>query len=181
MTRVLRSVRHFCVAAAALALAGCGYAVSQAPVVADPTPPEFVMKPTLLQQGTIVGRITGEAKGAKNRGALAQRKGAARGDVATNEYVNLADYKIVVHANGATLKDLVEDVVAEAAPHVGEWTVKWKLKRENEGILDEQFSLDTETTFGRFADYVSDFVLNYRGFRLKFEMFEAERVMVISD
>jgi hypothetical protein len=71
--------------------------------------------------------------------------------------------------------------MTKAEPFVGPWQVKWKLGHENMDVLNERFSLDAETTFISFADYISDFLRKYRGFSVDFKIFEEERVLVITD
>ncbi len=98
-----------------------------------------------------------------------------------HRWVDLRQFQLVLHVDNMTMADLVTHALEQARPYVGPWDVKWKLKRENEDILYERFSLDVETSFESFAGYLSDFVNTYRGFPLVFQVFEAERLLVISD
>jgi hypothetical protein len=97
------------------------------------------------------------------------------------KWVHLKDYHVVVHEDGTKLRDIMKKVMTKAEPFVGPWQVKWKLKKENADVLNERFSLDAETTFVAFADYISDFLRRYRGFSIDFRIFEEERILVITD
>ena len=88
---------------------------------------------------------------------------------------------MVVHVENKKLEDILKDLLTKAEPYVGPWEIKWKLKKGNMDILRERFSLDAETTFETFASYLSSYVSRYRGFGLSFNLFEAERVLVITD
>ena len=98
-----------------------------------------------------------------------------------HQWQDLAGLKVNVHVDSKPLDKLIEDAVAELEPYAGPWEVKWKLKKNNKDVLKEEFSLDAETTFDEFASYISDFMVNHRGFKLKFVMFEQERILVVSD
>ena len=97
------------------------------------------------------------------------------------DWVNIRDYHVVVHENNETLDKIFKNIITRAEPFVGPWEVKWKLKAKNKDILDERFSLDAETTFEEFANYLAQYMFNTRNVPLTFNMFDAERVLVISD
>ena len=96
-------------------------------------------------------------------------------------WVELPRYHVVVHEDGRGLNDIMVDVLKRAEPYVGPWKIKWKLKKEHQDVLTEKFSLDAETTFESFVSYLSNYMQSYRGFGLTFNIFEAERVVVVTD
>lgn len=97
------------------------------------------------------------------------------------DWVNIRDYHVVIHEDNQTLEHIVRQLLARAEPFVGPWEIKWKLSHEHKEIKQERFSLDAETTFEDFANYLAGYMFNTRGVPLNFEMFDAERVLVISD
>lgn len=97
------------------------------------------------------------------------------------DWVDLRKYRVVLHEDSRTLESILEKLMDEAEPYVGPWTLKWKISRENSDILAERFSLDAETTFADFVTYISQYILNERGVKLSFNLFDAERILVISD
>jgi hypothetical protein len=98
-----------------------------------------------------------------------------------HDWIDLRKYRVVLHEDGRTLPQMVGDVVARAEPYTGPWEVKWKVSRENHDLLTEKFSLDTETTFEEFVNYLANYMVNERGVKLSFSLFDSERVLVISD
>lgn len=97
------------------------------------------------------------------------------------DWVSLGSYSLVVHEDNKPLDHIIRDAVRKAEPFVGPWKIKWKLKKGHMDILDERFSLDAETTFNAFANYISNFMRSHRGFELTFNLFEEDRVLVITD
>lgn len=100
---------------------------------------------------------------------------------AADQQVPLASYRVTVHDENMPLRLIVQNMMIDAAPYVGPWSVEWKISTEYRDILDEKFSLNAETTFGKFVDYLSGYILNYRGIKLTFQTFDKERIIVISD
>lgn len=146
---------------------------------------KFLMRPVLQPARIFMRRIEDPAVVAEretNRTlALAGKANRAITPLPPHQWIDLADYKVSVHAENQPLQLMVENIVKEAEPFTGPWKVEWKLHKDNTGILDERFSLNTETTFVEFSAYLSDFMMNYRGFGLKFSLFKHERVLVISE
>ncbi|PIZ30669.1 MAG: hypothetical protein COY40_04130 [Alphaproteobacteria bacterium CG_4_10_14_0_8_um_filter_53_9] len=97
------------------------------------------------------------------------------------DWIDLKRYRVVLHEDSRSLQSIMAKIVNEAEPYTGPWEVKWKISRENEDILSEKFSLDAETTFGEFVTYLSQYIMNERGLKLSFNLFDAERILVISD
>ncbi len=100
---------------------------------------------------------------------------------ARNDLMNLRDYKVVVHEDGQTLPDILGKIIKRAEPFTGTWQLKWKVSAENSDLLTEKFSLDAETTFGEFVSYLAQYLLNDRGVKLSFSLFDRERVVLVSD
>ena len=97
------------------------------------------------------------------------------------DLMNIRDYKVVVHADNQTLPEMMAEIMNRAEPFAGPWQVRWKLKPENQDLLTEKFSLDAETTFAEFVGYLAQFMVNDRGVKLSFSLFDRERVMLVSD
>ena len=98
-----------------------------------------------------------------------------------NDLMDIRQYRVVVHEDQQTLPDIVGKILARAAPFAGPWEVKWKISEENKDILTEKFSLDAETTFDDFVSYLAQYLLNDRGVKVTFSLFDRERVMLVSD
>lgn len=146
---------------------------------------KFLMRPVLQPARIFMRRIEDPALTAER---ATHRQLAAAGKtpravkaLPPHQWIDLADYKVSVHAENQPLQLMVENILQEAEPFTGPWKVEWKLNPDNTSILDERFSLNTETTFAEFSAYLSNFVLNYRGFELKFSVFKHERILVISE
>jgi hypothetical protein len=136
--------------------------------------PEFYMRPTVLEKTSIFMRRTADKQG---RPGIGRGAAGIRGN--SIQWVPLSDYRVVVHVENMPLDRILTDVLAEAEPYVGPWTIKWSLPREFEDIVLERFSLNAETTFNQFTAYIRDYILNYRGVNITFELYEAERIMVV--
>jgi hypothetical protein len=97
------------------------------------------------------------------------------------DWINVRRYHVIVHEDNKTLDQMLREILAQAEPFVGPWELKWKLSKENEDIKLQRFSLDAETTFEEFANYLAQYMFNTRGVPVTFNLFDGERVMVISD
>jgi hypothetical protein len=97
------------------------------------------------------------------------------------DLMNIRQYRVVVHEDQQTIPDMLNKIVSRAAPFAGEWEIKWKISEENKDILTEKFSLDAETTFEDFVSYLAQYLLNDRGVKISFSLFDRERVMLVSD
>lgn len=164
--------RHILAMGALLALYGCAYNHTPPPAPDHTAHTSFDMRPSVLQKGTIFMRPTHPA-------TTPNARRVAMGD--PTQWVDIKDVRVVLHADNSTLESLMTHLMTQTQPHVGPWQVQWRLQKSNLDILDEPFSLNTETTFGELVSYIADFMLNYRGIRLKFEMFNTERILVITD
>jgi hypothetical protein len=97
------------------------------------------------------------------------------------DWMDIRQYKVVVHEDDQTLENLLGRVLKHAEPFTGPWQVRWKVSESNRDILTEKFSLDAETSFEEFVSYLAQYVVNDRGVKLTFSLFDNERIMVISD
>lgn len=97
------------------------------------------------------------------------------------DWIDLRKYHVVMHEDGKTLEELMTQVLSSAEPFTGPWHIKWKLSEENRDLLQEQFSLDVETSFDQFVSYLAQYMVNDRGIKMTFSLFDADRVIVISD
>jgi hypothetical protein len=98
-----------------------------------------------------------------------------------SSWMDIRQYKVVVHQDNQTIGQMLNEVVAAAEPFAGPWQIKWRLSEDNKTIMNEKFSLDAETNFDEFLSYLSQYVMNDRGVKLSFSLFDTERVIVISD
>lgn len=145
---------------------------------------KFLMRPVLQPARIFMRRVEDPAAVAEReagKGLFGAQTARVKTALPPHEWIDLADYKVSIHAENQPMQLMVENIIKEAEPFTGPWKVEWKLNSENVDILDERFSLNTETTFAEFSAYLSDFVLNYRGFALKFSLFKHDRVLVISE
>jgi len=97
------------------------------------------------------------------------------------ENVPLEEIKLVIDVENATLRQVVMDVVAQAAHYSGPWRVKWRLKPENLDLLDEQVNLTAEAPFGEFFGLLSERVKNLTGTQLFVTVFGGARVILVAD
>ena len=97
------------------------------------------------------------------------------------DWMDIRQYKVVVHEDDQTLENLFSKVLKRAEPFAGPWQVRWKVSDQNREVLTEKFSLDAETNFEEFVSYLAQYVVNDRGVKLTFSLFDNERIIVISD
>jgi len=95
--------------------------------------------------------------------------------------VPLENIRLVVDVDNATLRQIVTDVVSQAAHYSGPWRVKWRLKPENLGLLDERVNLNAEAPLGEFFGFLSERVKNLTGTQLFVTVFAGSRVILLSD
>lgn len=98
-----------------------------------------------------------------------------------SNWIDIRKYRVVVHEDGKTLEEMLGGVLAKAQPFTGPWQVKWKISEENKDILQERFSLDVETSFDEFVGYLAQYMVNDRGIKITFSLFDADRIIVVSD
>lgn len=98
-----------------------------------------------------------------------------------NDYLPLENLKINVGFNNTPIRDVLVQVMEQAAPAVGPWKVDWRLKEANRRILDERVKLNAETNFEDFIAYFTDRINNMTGVELFVSVFKNARTIVISD
>ena len=97
------------------------------------------------------------------------------------DWMDLRQYRVAVHTDNLTLPEMLDSILKQAKPYTGPWQVRWKLTSDNQDLLKETFSLDAETTFEEFINYLAQYIMNDRGVKLGFALFDRERLIVISD
>ena len=166
----------FCVALASLVgwVPAMATAPTASPAWANPNPahatPPPLQHPRVLQPGRVLVQV-GEVPGLVARPAMAP----------ASQWVPLADVQLVLHEQNQRLADLVNLALQKAQTYSGPWQVEWRLQKTNLDLMDEPLSLSAETTFGDFINRVADFVQNERGITLAFNLFNTERLLVITD
>lgn len=97
------------------------------------------------------------------------------------DWMDLRQYKVVVHEDDQTLEELLGKVLKRSEPFTGPWQIRWKISEANKDVMKEKFSLDAETTFEEFVSYLAQYMVNDRGVKLSFSLFDNERIIVVSD
>ena len=151
-------------------------AASPAAGAAGPAQPAAIVLPAENRPVQAAG-FNAEAQPA----APASRIAVAPTHFTRRDWLDLRDYRVVVHEDGRRFQDLMEDIIRKAEPYTGPWQIRWKINPENADVLNERFSLDAETRFETFINYLAQYMVNDRGLQLTFSLFDSERVMVISD
>lgn len=95
--------------------------------------------------------------------------------------VALGHIHVTVDVEDVTLRDVVNEIVGQAAQHSGAWTVKWRLKPENAAIPDEKVNLTAESNFDDFVARLTERVRNMTGVGLYVTAYEGARVILITD
>ena len=137
-----------------------------------PRAPTAVLSASVLEPGRIFLRPATDL-------ALALPPSPPKLDPAA--WVPLADVRLVLHVSNLRLEEMLAQALGQTAPYTGPWRVEWRLKATNEDLRDELISLSAETTFGDFINHVADFIRNERGVNLAFNLFNAERLLVVTD
>jgi hypothetical protein len=94
---------------------------------------------------------------------------------------DLEKLKLVVSLENVRLEDALAKVFEKVAEKTGPWDVKWRLKRENQAIMEQHVNLVAESSFGDFVAYLTDRVKNMTGVQLFVTVFDGARVVVVSD
>ncbi len=97
------------------------------------------------------------------------------------DWMDIRQYKVVVHQDDQTLEEMLAGILKHAEPFTGPWQIRWKISEPNKDLLTEKFSLDAEAPFEEFVSYLAQYIVNDRGVKLSVSLFDAERVIVISD
>lgn len=112
---------------------------------------------------------------------VAEKFNAEEALLQATENVDLKNIRLAVDSDNITLEELINDIITKAEEHTGPWKVKWRLKPENEHILNQRVNLIAEGTFGEFTYHLTDRIKNMTGTQLFLSHFDAARVIVISD
>ncbi len=97
------------------------------------------------------------------------------------DLIPLGSVNIAVNVENKSLKDIVKGIVKKAEKEAGHWDVKWRLRPENEHVLEARVNLTAETNFESFMDHLLDRVNNMTGIQLGVSVFEMSRIIIISD
>lgn len=97
------------------------------------------------------------------------------------DWVDIEKAQVVLHTDKAALEDILSLVMRQVATQSGPWDLSFEISKENKDLLLQPFSLNTETTFGEFVSYISEYLMNYRGVALKFHLFKKTRILVVTD
>jgi hypothetical protein len=95
--------------------------------------------------------------------------------------VAMEDIQLVMDVDNITLREVMANVVKQAAAYTGPWTVKWRLAPENSFLLDERVNLTVEARFGDFCDLLTEKVKNLTGVQLFVTAFPAARIILVTD
>ncbi|MFZ2587653.1 MAG: hypothetical protein WAZ18_06025 [Alphaproteobacteria bacterium] len=95
--------------------------------------------------------------------------------------VALGNIHVTIDVEDTSLRDVVNEIVSQAAEHSGAWTVKWRLKPENSSIPDEKVNLTAESNFDDFVARLTERVRNLTGVGLYITAFEGSRVILVTD
>lgn len=95
--------------------------------------------------------------------------------------VSMEQIRIVMDVDDVTLREVMQKIVTQAATYTGPWTVKWRLRPENVGLLDERVNLTAEAEFGEFCNLLTEKVKNMTGTQLFVTAFAASRVLMVAD
>ena len=140
-----------------------------------PTPPKVATTTMIRADGTPVQVPIANTE--KDTGHVE----TAPPTVPAYKWIPLKEARVSMDADNLPLRRLIQNAMDKVTPYTGPWEVKWKLSRENESLLDERFSLNADTSFSKFVSYVAGFVMNYRGVQLNFELYDKDRILLISD
>lgn len=95
--------------------------------------------------------------------------------------VPLDDIRLVMDVEDMSLREVVNQVVSQAADYTGSWTVKWRLKPENIKLPEERVNLTAEAKFGDFVSLLAERVRNLTGTQLYITAFAEARVILVTD
>jgi hypothetical protein len=117
------------------------------------------------------------------QGDVVQKPESVEDTIAGGKAQNIAleDIRIVLDVDNITLREMMTQIVTQAASYTGPWTVKWRLKPENMELLDERVNLTAEANFGEFCDLLTERVKNMTGIQLFVTAFASSRVLMVAD
>lgn len=97
------------------------------------------------------------------------------------DHQSLADIGLAIDVENTSLETVINNIVADAAVKTGPWSVKWRLKPENEFIKAQKVNLVAEVSFDSFVNLLSERIKNMTGVQLFVTVFNGARVIIISD
>jgi hypothetical protein len=95
--------------------------------------------------------------------------------------IDLSEVRLVLDVDDKPLKDVVADVIRQAAQYTGPWEVKWRLAPDNAELMNERVNLTAESNFEEFFGLLAERVKNLTGVQLFITVFDASRVILLSD
>jgi len=95
--------------------------------------------------------------------------------------VSLEAIRIVLDVENVTLREVMVQIVQQAARYTGPWTVKWRLRPQNADLMEERVNLTAEANFGDFTELLAERVKNMTGVQLYVTAFAAARVLLVTD
>lgn len=88
---------------------------------------------------------------------------------------------VVAHVENTKLHDILENLLKDIAPKVGEWKISWQLSDSFAFVPDEKWTVAVESSFGEFLDFVVNRVQQTHGAHLRVDLFDQNRLIVIRD
>lgn len=95
--------------------------------------------------------------------------------------VGLEQIQVVMDVNNVTLREVMTQIVGQAAQYTGPWTVKWRLSPTNMSVMNERVNLTAEADFGSFCNLLTEKVKNMTGTQLFVTAFAGTRVLLVTD
>ncbi len=97
------------------------------------------------------------------------------------ENTPLENIVLVLDVENASLRQVVNEVMQQAAHYSGPWRVKWRLKPENMGLLEEKVNLTAEAPLGEFFGLLTERIKNLTGTQLFVTVFGGARIILVAD
>lgn len=97
------------------------------------------------------------------------------------EPVPIGQVRLNVSMENMPLEKVMSSVVKTVSDRTGKWDVRWRLKKENQRLLDERVNINAETDFENFMAYLMERVNNMTGVQLFVKVFEGSRLIIIAD
>jgi hypothetical protein len=94
---------------------------------------------------------------------------------------SIENIRVVMDVENTSLREIVNDVVKQAARFTGPWQVKWRLKPEDQSVMDERVNLTAEAPFGEFVNLLTERVKNMTGVQLFVTTFNEARIIMVAD
>lgn len=93
----------------------------------------------------------------------------------------LSQIQLVLNEKDKPLKDIFDQIFTDVAPQIGKWNLQWELSPGNAALASEAWTVTAETSFDDFLAYVTRKVREAHNVDLKFQRFDQNKVVVISD